>query len=144
MTDYAPFGTTTYMIAMAIYSLCCKKASKQSFSILDMFISICAGGIAGCCVDLAFFPIDTIKTRIQASSSKIDMTKEASDTSFFQGILSPMLVAFPCSGAYILVYDFTQSTLKEAGFPFFVYNFLATTMSECSQELIRNPSEVVK
>ena len=35
----------------------------------DVLYSGLSGGVAGICVDLIYFPLDTIKTRIQASSS---------------------------------------------------------------------------
>ena len=35
----------------------------------QLYISSLSGGIAGIFVDLIYFPIETIKTRIQASNS---------------------------------------------------------------------------
>jgi len=72
------------------------------------------------------------------------MTKEASHISIFQGLLTPMLAAFPCSALFVLFYDFTGSTLRELGCGSAIVNFCAATMAECSQALIRSPSEVIK
>lgn len=62
----------------------------------------------------------------------------------FTGLLSPMLAAFPCSALFVLFYDFTQNTLSEAGFGFAIANFCAASLAECTQALIRAPSEVIK
>ena len=41
----------------------------SDFTLQTFAISVAAGGIAGLSIDLALFPIDSIKTRLQASSS---------------------------------------------------------------------------
>ena len=38
--------------------------TNKTFSLKDALISIGAGGIAGMSIDVALFPIDTIKTRL--------------------------------------------------------------------------------
>ena len=40
-----------------------------------MIISVLAGAIGGAICDLVIFPIDSIKTRIQASNAKKDFVK---------------------------------------------------------------------
>ena len=46
--------------------------TNQTFDYKSTLVSVCAGGLAGMSIDFALFPVDTIKTRIQASSNKID------------------------------------------------------------------------
>ena len=46
--------------------------TNQTFDYKSTLVSIGAGGLAGMSIDFALFPVDTIKTRIQASSNKID------------------------------------------------------------------------
>lgn len=51
-----------------------------------VFISGLAGGIAGIVVDVIYFPIDTIKTRIQASNKNIDYRLNAIAISKYKGV----------------------------------------------------------
>jgi solute carrier family 25 S-adenosylmethionine transporter 26 len=53
-----------------------------------VIVSGCAGGIAGIMVDLIYFPIETIKIRIQASNSKVDYIKSASSISKYKGVIN--------------------------------------------------------
>lgn len=45
-----------------------KKDKEETFDYRNIIILILAGGIAGMGVDLALFPVDTIKTRFMAST----------------------------------------------------------------------------
>ena len=58
--------------------------SAGDFTWQSLMITLMAGGAAGMATDIAIFPIDSIKTRIQASSKKgKDFVKEAEDVSMF-------------------------------------------------------------
>lgn len=76
-------------------------------------MSIVAGGLAGASVDFALFPVDSIKTRLQASSKKVDYQKQASQVSKFKGLLSPMLASFPCSATFMLTYEYSKFFLNK-------------------------------
>lgn len=116
-----------------------------------MLISVIAGGTAGASVDFALFPIDSIKTRLQASSKQVDYSKQASNVSKFKGLLSPMLASFPCSATFMLSYEFTKYWLRNrpdggafSTLSFTSQNMIAAAVGESMQALIRTPSEVVK
>ena len=47
----------------------------SQFTLKTFFASVLAGGIAGTSIDFALFPIDSIKTRMQATSTKVDFVK---------------------------------------------------------------------
>ena len=47
----------------------------SQFTTKTFITSVLAGGIAGTSIDFALFPIDSIKTRLQATSSKVDYVK---------------------------------------------------------------------
>lgn len=51
-----------------------KKESEISYKKI-IIISILSGGFAGISVDFALFPIDAIKTRVMASTSKVDYSE---------------------------------------------------------------------
>lgn len=126
--------------------------THQQFNFREVLISVLAGGIAGASIDFALFPIDSIKTRLQASTRAVDYQKQASHISKFKGLLSPMLASFPCSATFMLSYEYTKYWLRnrpDSGGPlgqlsFTSQNMLAASVGECTQALIRSPSEVIK
>lgn len=62
-----------------------------------------AGGIAGIAVDIVFYPLDTIKTRIMASSKTENFSKLA--LSKFKGFSAQMIVSFPYSFTFFYTYE---------------------------------------
>lgn len=53
----------------------------------NIVISAISGGVAGIFTDLIFFPIETIKTRIQASNISINYTLSAAKVNKYKGVL---------------------------------------------------------
>ncbi|EJS41708.1 crc1p [Saccharomyces arboricola H-6] len=85
-------------------------------------LNVClAGGIAGMSMWLAVFPIDTIKTKLQASSTKQNMisaTKEiykqrGGIKGFFPGLGPALLRSFPANAATFLGVELTHSLFKK-------------------------------
>lgn len=110
-------------------------------------VSAIAGGVAGISIDFALFPVDSIKTRLQASSKKIDYTKEAKQVSKYKGFLSAMLAAFPCAAVFWCTYEYSKFFLRKNTnhlLPLSVQHMLAASIAEMSQALVRNPFEIVK
>lgn len=64
-----------------------------------------AGGLAGLSVDAIYYPIDTIKTRIMGSSIKENLTKTASNISKFRGFSCQLIISFPYSFTFFLIYQ---------------------------------------
>ena len=97
-------------------------------------------------IDAVLFPIDTIKTRIQASSTGgVDYQTKAAEISRFKGLPSAMIASFPCAATFWLSYEFAKYHLHGSGMlSFSLANMLAASFAECSQALVRNPFEVVK
>ncbi|CAI2023337.1 hypothetical protein SEUBUCD646_0H01490 [Saccharomyces eubayanus] len=87
-------------------------------------MNVClAGGIAGMSMWLAVFPIDTIKTKLQACSTKQNMisaTKEiylqrGGIKGFFPGLGPALLRSFPANAATFLGVELTHSLFKKYG-----------------------------
>lgn len=80
-----------------------------------------AGGIAGMAMWIVVFPVDTIKTKLQASStskSMINATKEIYNTrggikGFFPGLGPALLRSFPANAATFLGVELTHSLFKK-------------------------------
>ena len=69
-----------------------------------------AGGVAGGTVEAALFPIDTIKTRLQAarSGTRLDLT------GLYTGVVPNVLGAMPASALFFAVYEPAKQALLKA------------------------------
>ncbi len=70
-----------------------------------------AGGLAGIAVDVVFYPLETIKTRIMASSPEENLTKIAK--SKFKGFSCQMIVSFPYSFTFFYVYESIRALIPD-------------------------------
>jgi len=101
--------------------------------------------VAGISIDFALFPVDSIKTRIQASSKEVDFVKKAAHVNKYRGMLSAMLAAFPCSAIFWCTYELSKFELARVeGLGLSQQHVLAASVAEVTQALVRNPFEVVK
>ena len=117
-----------------------------------------AGGTAGISVDFVLFPIDSIKTRLQASTKDKDYTSEAKKVNKFRGFISSMLASFPCAATFWTTYEVSKLLLinsckiltplnnkwSKDKLTLPMQHFLAASVAESTQALIRNPFEVIK
>lgn len=97
-----------------------KPTAEGEINIANVCIS---GGVAGMSMWIVVFPIDTIKTKLQASSSKQNMiqaTKEIYATrggikGFFPGLGPALMRSFPANAATFLGVEVTRSLFKKYG-----------------------------
>lgn len=95
-----------------------KKQGSTELSITNVCI---AGGLAGVSMWVGVFPIDSIKTKLQASSGKMSMveaTREIYATrggikGFFPGLGPALLRSFPANAATFLGVELTHSLFKK-------------------------------
>ena len=108
--------------------------------------AVAAGGIAGTSIDFVLFPIDSIKTRLQATNNNIDFVKKAETVSKFKGLTSAMAASFPCAATFWLSYEFSKYCLHRhaSGLNVHVQHVMASSIAETCQALVRCPFEVVK
>ncbi|XP_059925785.1 mitochondrial S-adenosylmethionine carrier protein [Gadus macrocephalus] len=112
---------------------------KQAF-----IASLTAGGCAGMCVDLALFPLDTMKTRLQSQQG---FYKAGGFRGIYAGVPSAAIGSFPNAAAFFVTYDCTKSLLgrgQDAARMAPVNHMLAASLGEVVACLIRVPTEVVK
>ncbi|CAI2377432.1 unnamed protein product [Moneuplotes crassus] len=107
-----------------------------------------AGGCAGIAVDFTLFPIDSLKTRVQASTDSKNYTTDAKKVHKFRGFVSNMLPSFPCAAIFWASYEFSKSAIsnnklgKSMSLP--IQHFCAASIACAFEALVRNPFEVVK
>lgn len=99
-----------------------------------------SGGMAGIMVDLVYYPMETIKTRIMGSSIKENLIEQAQSISKFRGFSCQMLVSFPYSYIFFLVYGHIRKRLN----PSSTADFIAGALAETASNIVRNPLELIK
>jgi len=116
----------------------------------SLLASYLAGGIGGLIVECAYFPLDTLKTRVQtrhvAEVQKNVIKTSTKGPHLFSGIQSTAMSAFPVGFAYIFGYNKGRQYLRRL-FPNLsenAENILGGAAAELSCNLIRGPFEIVK
>ncbi|XP_066473366.1 mitochondrial S-adenosylmethionine carrier protein isoform X2 [Tiliqua scincoides] len=106
-------------------------------------VSLTAGGLAGVCVDLILFPLDTVKTRLQSPQG---FKKSGGFHGIYAGVPSTAIGSFPNAAAFFVTYEYMKAVLHTDASPYFapVTHMLAASFGEIVACLIRVPSEVVK
>jgi solute carrier family 25 S-adenosylmethionine transporter 26 len=101
-------------------------------------------------VDIALFPLDTIKTRIQATikGKSIDYVNKANNVSKYSGLKSQIFASFPSAAAFFSTYDFTKHFLHNKLNVNNKYDTLVhmtgAIFGEASAVFVRNPFELIK
>ena len=119
-----------------------------------MLANLLAGGLAGMAVDLTLFPLDTIKTRLQArrgppsstSSGVAATAAKAPPRSFYRGLVSAMAGSFPAAATFWTAYNGAKAQLMPlvpADYAF-VAHAGAAAAADIAVSAVRNPFEVVK
>ncbi|KAJ3216500.1 hypothetical protein HDU67_009367 [Dinochytrium kinnereticum] len=109
--------------------------------------ALIAGGLAGTSVDTVFFPLDTIKTRLQ---SKQGFRASGGFNGLFSGLSSAVLGSAPGAAAFFVTYEFFKSKISntlgkestEKNAPFI--HMASASAGEVAACFIRVPTEVVK
>lgn len=81
-----------------------------SIRLLKNFIS---GGCGALLTDFVFYPLDTLKTRIQVASNQVK--SNIPKKGLYKGISATMIVSFPCAGSYFLGYESMKHAIKIFG-----------------------------
>ncbi|KAI0079510.1 mitochondrial carrier [Panus rudis PR-1116 ss-1] len=103
--------------------------------------SLVAGGMAGTAVDLLFFPIDTIKTRLQSSQGFV---KAGGFRGIYRGIGSVVVGSAPGAAIFFCTYDTLKHNLPISSHLAPITHMLSASAGEVAACLIRVPTEVIK
>uniref|UniRef100_A0A670Y3F1 Mitochondrial S-adenosylmethionine carrier protein n=1 Tax=Pseudonaja textilis TaxID=8673 RepID=A0A670Y3F1_PSETE len=107
------------------------------------FCCLLAGGLAGVCVDLTLFPLDTVKTRLQSPQG---FRKAGGFRGIYAGVPSAAVGSFPNAAAFFVTYEYTKAVLHTDASPYLapIIHMMAASFGEVVACLIRVPAEVVK
>ncbi|XP_023534780.1 S-adenosylmethionine carrier 1, chloroplastic/mitochondrial [Cucurbita pepo subsp. pepo] len=118
------------------------KEEKPFDFLRTVFEGVIAGGTAGVVVETALYPIDTIKTRLQAVRGGGQIVLKG----LYAGLGGNIAGVLPASALFVGVYEPTKQKLLRT-FPenlSAVAHFLAGAIGGIAASLIRVPTEVVK
>ena len=117
---------------------------EKSF-IYRMIPNVLAGGIAAMITDLTFFPLETIKTRLQTSNQFL---KRSIFRNVYTGISAQIAISFPAGSIYFVGYEGTKFIFDSEIIPnnltFYQKSFLGGIGAETLRVLLINPFEIVK
>ncbi|KAJ7916038.1 mitochondrial carrier domain-containing protein [Mycena leptocephala] len=101
--------------------------------------SLVAGGLAGTAVDLLFFPIDTIKTRLQSPQG---FYRTGGFKGIYKGVGSVGVGSAPGAAVFFAAYDTLKHNSPHPAHP--VTHMFAASVAEVAACLVRVPTEVIK
>ncbi|CDH16646.1 probable Putative mitochondrial carrier protein PET8 [Zygosaccharomyces bailii] len=113
--------------------------------------SLLSGAAAGTSTDLVFFPIDTLKTRLQAKGG---FFANGGYHGIYRGLGSAVVASAPGASLFFVTYDFMKSYLKPRFSQFMPHTseplvdaltqMCSSSIGEISACMVRVPSEVIK
>ncbi|KAI5864153.1 mitochondrial carrier [Durotheca rogersii] len=107
--------------------------------------ALLAGGIAGTTVDLSLFPLDTLKTRLQAREG---FFPSGGFRGIYRGVGSAVVGSAPGAAFFFCTYEGVKRLLAPgagaAGAPSPLHHMLAASLGEVAACAVRVPTEVVK
>jgi solute carrier family 25 S-adenosylmethionine transporter 26 len=103
--------------------------------------SLVAGGLAGTAVDLLFFPIDTVKTRLQSAQGFV---KAGGFRGIYKGVGSVVVGSAPGAAAFFSTYEAMKHLIPLHDQLAPVNHMLSASVAEVAACLIRVPTEVIK
>lgn len=104
--------------------------------------SLVSGGIAGTCVDLVFFPIDTLKTRLQAKNG---FFANGGWRGVYSGVGSTIVASAPGAALFFVVYDQLKQQLNQTtSLSDPKIHMISSSLGEVAACTVRVPSEVIK
>ncbi len=105
--------------------------------------SLVGGAMAGLCVDLALFPLDTVKTRLQSSHG---FWNSGGFRGIYSGLGSAAVGSMPGAALFFCTYEGVKAGMADRISPRYAFmsHMLAASFGEVTACIVRVPCEVVK
>nr|CDS28877.2 S adenosylmethionine mitochondrial carrier [Hymenolepis microstoma] len=100
-----------------------------------------SGATAGLCVDLALYPLDTIKTRLQSMAHSV---KPTGGFHLFAGLPAVLFGSAPSAALFFCAYEMTKNRTSSENFPRWFPPMIAACVGEICACVIRVPCETIK
>ncbi|CAD1812753.1 Mitochondrial carrier family protein [Candida parapsilosis] len=105
------------------------------------FVSLVSGACAGTATDVAFFPIDTIKTRLQAKGG---FFRNGGYKGIYRGLGSCVIASAPSASLFFVTYDTVKRKLQPYVSSPNYRHMIAASLGEVMACIVRVPAEVIK
>jgi solute carrier family 25 S-adenosylmethionine transporter 26 len=115
-------------------------AAAPALSLRHLLGSAAAGALAGAAVETALYPIDTIKTRLQAAKGGAPIVWHG----LYKGLAGNIFGVIPASALFMGVYEPLKRLALEHGHSPLAAQLCAATVAGTAASLVRVPTEVVK
>ena len=115
----------------------------SSLTLPFLLANMAAGATAGAAVETALYPIDTLKTRLQAVRGPGGLTP-ALWKGLYKGLAGNIFGVIPASAIFMGVYEPLKRLVAEQGGSPLAAQFTAATAAGLAASLVRVPTEVVK
>jgi solute carrier family 25 S-adenosylmethionine transporter 26 len=103
-----------------------------------------AGGVGGICAAFVCYPLDTIKTRLQASTATIDYIQTSRHISLYKGF-SMSFMSIPLAGVYLGTYESVKQLLPKYRITdVWLVNPISAFIGQCVATTIGTPLDVVR
>ncbi|GAA5967597.1 hypothetical protein JCM3765_002299 [Sporobolomyces pararoseus] len=124
------------------------RSSNSTTRSTPFLTALLAGGLAGTSVDTLFFPIDTLKVRLQAQQG---FWAAGGFSGVYRGLGSAVVGSAPGAAAFFTTYELLKGTVLPQLFPALstkewapLLHMLSASGGEIAACMIRVPTEVVK
>ncbi|CAK7210378.1 S-adenosylmethionine transporter [Sporothrix curviconia] len=110
---------------------------------MDYSTALLAGAVAGTSVDLSLFPLDTLKTRLQAGPGKF--WASGGFSGIYRGVGSAVVGSAPGAALFFVTYEGVKHAVdRPNSAPLASTHMLAASLGEIAACAVRVPTEVVK
>ncbi|SJX61953.1 related to PET8 protein, member of the mitochondrial carrier (MCF) family [Sporisorium reilianum f. sp. reilianum] len=112
--------------------------------------TVVAGALAAFTVDLLIYPLDTLKTRLQAPDSAARFPAgRGLYSGLYQGVGSVIVATLPAAGLFFTTYEETKSILASSSSPLAnappaLSHMIASSTAELVSCLVLTPAEIIK
>ena len=87
-----------------------ESGSESSTSKVSFTVSLLSGGVAGTTVDVALYPLDTIKTRLQSPQGFL---KAGGFRGVYKGLGAAAVGSAPGASLFFVTYEGTKNALRD-------------------------------
>ncbi|KNZ58300.1 hypothetical protein VP01_1958g4 [Puccinia sorghi] len=119
-------------------------AMESGVPLTGILKPMAAGAMAGTTVDLFFYPIDTLKTRLQ---SRQGFLASGGFKGVYKGLGSVAVGSAPGAALFFTTYDYCKRSIVPNLFPSLsdpIMHMMSASLGEVAACLVRVPTEVVK
>lgn len=108
----------------------------------NSLVPLLAGGVSGICVDVAMYPLDTLKTRMQSPQG---FWKAGGFKNVYRGLGTAALGAAPGAALFFMAYETCKTRIQHiSGLSLYASALVASCAGEVAACMVRVPTDNIK